>query len=66
MITQELYVMTTQVLYVMTTQVLYVMTTQVLYVMTTQVLLYLDKLFWNEKCFRQKLYRKSKHTFYVQ
>jgi len=20
----------------------------------------------NEKCFRQKLYRKSKHTFYVQ
>ena len=20
---------------------------------------------WNEKCFRQKLYRKSKHTFYV-
>jgi len=21
---------------------------------------------WNEKCFRQKLWRKSKHTFYVQ
>jgi hypothetical protein len=20
---------------------------------------------WNEKCFRQKLYRKSKHTFYI-
>jgi hypothetical protein len=21
---------------------------------------------WNEKCFIQKLYRKSKHTFYIQ
>jgi len=21
---------------------------------------------WNEKCFRQKVHRKSKHTFYIQ
>jgi hypothetical protein len=27
---------------------------------------YLDQFFLNEKCFRQKLYRKSKHKFYVR
>jgi hypothetical protein len=34
--------------------------------MTTYVhLWYLAEFFLDDKCFRQKLHRKSKHTFYV-